>query len=81
MKWQDLVVTAGAWVFIIALYPSVKSEDKPAFVTSLITGVTMLAYTIVYASYSLWWATASSVILCFEWFVLAHQKYRQQCKL
>lgn len=72
--WQDVVLAGGSIVFIIALFPSVFSKNKPALSTSLTTGSVLLIFVFVYASLSLWFAMVSTSITSFVWFVLAFQK-------
>lgn len=76
MTWQDIVLTLGSWVFIFALIPSVIGKDKPAFNTSLITGVTLLAFVFTYTSLSLWMTAFAQLIVAILWLVLAYQKYQ-----
>lgn len=76
MHWQDIVLTAGSWVFTIALLPSILGKDKPPLTTSLLTGSILAIYTFTYATLSFWLTTASTGVLCIAWFILAFQKYR-----
>lgn len=75
MVWQDVVLTAGSIIFIIALVPSVLSKDKPALTTSLMTGSVLAVFAIVYATLSLWLATVTVASTSLTWFILAYQKY------
>ena len=78
MEWQDIILSIGQIVFIIALLPSVFSKDKPALATSVITGITLMIFAFTYATLSLTNAAISAVIVSLLWFVLAIQKYKQQ---
>jgi hypothetical protein len=76
MKWQDIVLSIGQWVFIIALIPTLLSKkDKPPVSSSILTGFFLAVYTSVYASYHLWTALVSDSILALVWFTIAYQKY------
>lgn len=75
MAWQDIVLSAGSWIFIIALIPPLISKDKPPTTTSFLTGVVLLVYTFVYFSLHLWLSVASTGILAFAWLALALQKF------
>lgn len=55
-NWQDLVLTIGSLIFVIALIPSVKGRDKPTFWTSALTGSVLVTFVIVYATLDLWFA-------------------------
>ena len=75
MSWQDLVLSGGQFVFIIALIPTITGKDKPAFSTSLTTAIILLVFSVVYASLSLWISTIFSVSTAISWLILAKQKY------
>lgn len=76
MVWQDVVLTAGQFVFIVALAPSVLSKDKPALATSLLTGSVLAVFVICFASLSLWLAAITTSFSSLTWFILAYQKYK-----
>lgn len=83
MAWQDIVFSIGAWIFVIALLPSVFGKDKPALSSSLITGSVLAVFAFTYVSLSLWIAALSTSMVSLTWFVLAVQKfmiYRRQKK-
>lgn len=76
MEWQDFVLTAGTWVFIFALVPTLRAKEKPTFVTSFLTGTTLIIFAVVYASLALWISVVSSALLAILWYILAIQKYK-----
>ena len=78
MEWQDIILSVGQFIFIIALLPSVFSKDKPALATSIITSATLIVFAFTYATLSLTSAAISGVIVSLLWFILAIQKYKQQ---
>lgn len=75
MSWQDLVLTVGQTFFVIALIPSIKGKDKPAFLTSLITVVVLLFFAISYFTLSLWGSMLGALLNSLGWSILAVQKY------
>jgi hypothetical protein len=75
MYWQDYVLAAGSFIFTLALFPSIKSEHKPALATSLLTSAVLLTVAIAYASLSLWFAVGSASLNCLAWLFLAYQKH------
>jgi hypothetical protein len=77
-SWQDLVLTVGSIVLIIALIPSVKGPNKPALSTSIMTGCVLSTFALVYATLNLWLSSITTIIACLLWFTLAAQKVRQQ---
>ena len=80
MVWQDIVLSVGAWIFFIALIPSIKSKDKPALMTSLPTGTVLAVFALVYATLGLWLSIFSTILTSAAWFTLAVQKYLQKRK-
>lgn len=78
MAWQDIVLSIGQWVFLIALIPSILGKDKPALSTSLMTGSLLIVFAFVYASLFLWVGGVSAFLVGLGWFVLAFQKWQQK---
>lgn len=76
MAWQDIIIAAGQWVFLLALLPSILGKDKPALATSILTGIVLATFAITFATLSFWTSALSSVIVSIAWFTLAVQKYR-----
>lgn len=75
MSWQDIVFSIGAWIFVIALLPSVFGKDKPALTSSLMTGSVLAIYALTYLTLSLWISAFSTSLVALTWFTLAVQKY------
>jgi hypothetical protein len=73
MQWQDVAITAGTIVLLIALLPSVLSKNKPAVSTSLMTGTVLVVFTVVYISLGLWFSAITTGITSILWYVLAIQ--------
>lgn len=73
MKWQDMVFSLGEIVFMISLFPSLLSNQKPAALTSLVTGLMLCGFLTVHASYKLWTAFYLCAATAILWFVLAGQ--------
>lgn len=76
MHWQDPALTAAQVMFIVALLPSILSNDKPALATSIVNGLVAAGIGLVYLSLLLWLAAASAGINSALWLMLAVQKYR-----
>ena len=76
MAWQDIIIAAGQWVFLLALLPSIFGKDKPALATSILTGVVLAVLAFAYATLMLWISTLSAILVSLGWFTLAAQKYR-----
>ena len=78
MPWQDIVLTIGSWIFIIALIPTLRDREKPQLSTSVVTGTVLLVYAFVYATLGLWISVVSTSALAIAWLVLALQKMKQK---
>jgi hypothetical protein len=74
MHWQDIVLTIGQIIFIIALIPAVKHKHKPPFSTSVLNGIVLFCFVIVYLSLSLWFAAITTAVVGVLWLTLAMQK-------
>lgn len=77
MPWQDWVLSAGLFIFSIALVPTILGKEKPALSTSFITGSVLLIFAFVYATLSLWFSAVSVIINGLLWLTLFVQKYLQ----
>ncbi len=78
MSWQDIILSIGQYVFVIALLPSVFGKDKPALSSSLITAIILAIFSLVYSTLDLWSSTVASGIVSATWFLLAWQQYRKK---
>lgn len=78
MHWQDIILSVGQYIFVIALLPSVFGKDKPALSSSLLTGSILAVFSVVYATLGLWSSTIASVVVAVTWFILAWQQYRKK---
>ena len=76
MVWQDVVITVGVFVMILAMIPSVKGKNKPAKATSLTTGIILTTYFICFATLGLWLSAISESVLAVMWYVLFIQVQR-----
>lgn len=74
MPWQDIIIAVGQWVFFVALIPSIRRKEKPAFLTSLASGAMLLIYVATFATLSLWMSALSSLLGACGWFTLAWQR-------
>lgn len=75
MSWQDLIFTVGQLFFVIALIPTVRGKDKPAFSTSLITSLILLGFALTYLTMALWGSALFAFLNAVAWGILAVQKY------
>ena len=74
---QDLILTLGSLVFVVALIPTVLGKHKPALSTSVSTGLVLFVFVGVYISLRLWFTAATTFLTGSLWIALAVQKYLQ----
>jgi len=78
MRWQDIIMMIGGFIFAVALVPSVRSKDKPALSSSLTTGTVLLVFCVCYATLDLWLAFSSTILTVIMWYILAYQKMKSK---
>lgn len=77
MHWQDWIFSLGQVIFLIALIPTLKGRDKPAFTTSAVTATILAIFALTYFTLNLLFTTVSSIFMTAAWATLALQKYLQ----
>ena len=78
MHWQDIVLTIGQIIFIIALIPAIKNKQKPPFLTNILNALVLFCFAIVYITLSLWYAAITTCIVAILWLVLSVQSRRHK---
>ncbi|MEX2027914.1 MAG: hypothetical protein WD988_00250 [Candidatus Curtissbacteria bacterium] len=78
MIWQDWVLSIGAFVLFISLFPTILGKDKPALSTSVMTATIIAIFSYVMFSLSLFIAAFANTLISASWALLAYQKYRQK---
>jgi len=74
MIWQDIVISVGQWIFIIALMPSIFSQNKPDVKTSLITAIVLTVFGFTFLTLNLIIGGLSGLGTAFCWWILFVQK-------
>lgn len=74
MIWQDAVIAAAQWVFIIALLPVLRGRTKPPKGFCLITSMTLFVCAATNATLDLWISAATVALLATLWLKLAAQQ-------
>ncbi len=78
MAWQDAVFAVGNVVLSIGLIFSITSPHKPAVPTSLVTGLTITAFAVTFATMGLWFSAAGAATNAVLWWILLVQGFRRQ---
>jgi hypothetical protein len=76
VPWQELIFTLGGFAFFVALLPSIFSEHKPAFTTSLMTASFLTLFVVAFATLDLWWSAVAQSLGAAAWWVLTIQSWR-----
>ena len=77
LTWQDLIVSVGQVVFVFALWPMLRSSTKPPLLTSILHGLILSSFGVVFASLGLWFSTVAVTVGSGMWFYLGWQKFGQ----
>jgi len=75
---HDYIFTIGNAVLFFALFPTLRSKEKPALKTSLMTGTILLAFGINFASLGLYLSSVMVSATGLLWYILAWQKYNKK---
>lgn len=76
MRWQDIVISVAQLCFIIAMLPSIKSNDKPAVATSVMNVVLVAVIATCMLTLRLWFSAFTALTIASTWAILAVQKIR-----
>ena len=75
--WQDWVIMSAQWVFAVTLLMIILHKDqKPPFLSSLITSFGIYAIAFAFATLGLWLSSLSAIVTATEWAIIAYQRYR-----
>lgn len=80
MHWQDIVLTVGQIIFIIALIPAIRNKQKPPFLTNILNAFVLFCFGVVYITLSLWFAAVTTCIVAILWLVLTVQSSQHRHK-
>lgn len=73
MSWQDAVLTFGGLGFILGLLPTVLGPDKPARLTSIAQGLTLLTFSVTYFTLDLVATAVTTTVNAALWLVIFWQ--------
>ena len=74
--WQDYLFLVGGVVFIVALFPSLLSKDKPSWLTSITTSFFLFCYATAFFTLELKFAAITTSITAMIWLVIFVQKIK-----
>lgn len=78
---QDYIFAIGSICFIIALIPTIRSQDKPPLFTSWLTATILTIFSITYLSLDLKYAATTTAITALCWWIIFWQKDSGKHKL
>lgn len=73
MAWQQFVFAGGAIWLAIALWPSIRSQNKPDIKTSVLTAIWLTLYLVVYITLQFWFAMVFEIFCVVGWWILVWQ--------
>lgn len=76
MVWQDFVLFAAQAVFVVALFPSIFSKDKPHLVTCALTAGPMGLITTSFFTLGLYFGGVLAAVLTVMWSILLWQRLK-----
>lgn len=71
--WQDIVMTIGQFVFAVALIPTIRAKEKPAWTTCLSTATVLSVYVPTLYSLELYISVIATVLVALCWWILFFQ--------
>lgn len=74
MIWQDWVFAVGQLIFVIALVPTVRDGPHPKPLTCWLTGITLVAFALCFATLALYWACGMTFIAASLWLWMATEQ-------
>lgn len=78
MIWQDYVISVGQFIFALAVVPSLRSQSKPAFSTSLITAMGLSVFAFCFLTLHLTLSTLGTASTALAWWLLVYQTARRE---
>jgi len=76
MRWQDTVISIAQLCFVLAMLPSIRSNDKPAAATSIMNVVLVCTIAASLLSLKLWFSAVTALAIAATWALLAVQKVK-----
>jgi len=76
MIWQDILLTSGSAVFLVALIPTILGTHKPERSTAAATTVTLFAFVGIYCSLHLWLTAVMTFGTATAWAIILAQTCR-----
>ncbi len=78
MTWQNIVISIGALVFVVALIPALWTKQKPPAITSILYGSIVMSFVVVDISFKLYLGGALTLVNSLQWMALAVQARRRK---
>lgn len=76
--WQDYVISGGQFVFALAMIPTIRSAQKPALLSSVITALGLSIFAVCFATLSLWLSVAGTSVGALTWWIVAAQSLKRE---
>ena len=75
--WQDKVISACQFLFLVALIPSIISEEKPALWSCILTALLLTVIAFTQWTLHLYFSMVSGISIASGWWVLTYQQFKR----
>jgi hypothetical protein len=75
VPWQDWVFSAGGFLILLSLIPTLRGDQKPALTTSVMSAAVVASFAVTMATLELWLSALANGGISLAWGVLAMQRY------
>ena len=76
--WQDIVIFIGQFLLAVALIPSILSDKKPSWSTSLLTAIVLSVFAVCFYTLKLYGAMIAVLLGVLTWVILLVQVLRRK---
>jgi amino acid permease len=78
VRWQDWVLSTGAFLVLLSLLPTLRGPHKPALTTSVMTAVLGSIMTLTLATLGLWLSAVANGAVSLLWMAIALSTVRRR---
>jgi hypothetical protein len=78
VRWQDWVLSTGAFLVLLSLLPTLRGPHKPALTTSVMTAILGSIMTLTLATLGLWLSAVANGAVSVLWMAIALSTVRRR---
>ena len=76
MRWQDWIFSLGGFLILVSLVPTLRSAQKPALSTGVMSFVLVAIFAATMVTLGLWFSAFANALISLCWGVLALQRWQ-----